>query len=255
MTAARPRRWGHARLAGMREAATTARRGAALVIVAAPAAVAGYLALAFLSGVLPVAQVWLTKLVVDALTTRTGHAPPAASALALTALYALTFVVRTVVDPVEGMLIPGLQSRAAAEIDRRLMGVGARLVDLTVVETPAFADEVRLLRDTAYQLFWSVRALRNGISHALTLVGLALVLSRLQPLLPLALALAALPHAWAEGRAARVTYQAMADRSRAARDGRGCPRHDRAGGGQGGAPVRAWRLLPPPLPRTVRRGV
>jgi len=49
------------------------RRGASLVLVSAPALVAGYPVRATLSGILPVLQVWLVKLVVDALTGPAGH--------------------------------------------------------------------------------------------------------------------------------------------------------------------------------------
>jgi len=117
-----------------------------------------------------------------------------------------------------------LQSRTTAEIDRQLMAAGGRLVDLGAVESPTFGDEARLLQDTAFQLFWSVRALRNGMSNALALAGLMVVLARLHPLLPLALVVASLPHIWAEGRIARFKYAAMADRSRAAREMDYCAR-------------------------------
>jgi hypothetical protein len=120
------------------------RRGASLLLVAAPAAMAGYLALATLSGILPVLQVWLVKLVVDALTGPAGHPQQATGhVLVLAVLYALTFVGLTVLDPLEGMVIPVLQSRAAAAIDRRLMQTGTQLVDLARVESPTFQDDLR----------------------------------------------------------------------------------------------------------------
>ena len=76
------------------------RRGASLLLVAAPATMAGYLALATRSGILPVLQVWLVKLVVDALTDPAGHPQHATGhVLVLAALYALTFVGLTVLDP------------------------------------------------------------------------------------------------------------------------------------------------------------
>ena len=120
------------------------RRGASLLLVAAPAAMAGYVALATLSGILPVLQVWLVKLVVDALTGPAGHPQQATGhVLVLAMLYALTFVGLTVLDPLEGMVIPVLQSRAAAAIDRRLMQTGTQLVDLARVESPTFQDDLR----------------------------------------------------------------------------------------------------------------
>ena len=51
-----------------------------------------------------------------------------------------------------------------------------------------------------------------------------LLLARLQPLLPLALAVASMPHLWAERRAAGFKLQAMADQSRAAREMDYCAR-------------------------------
>jgi hypothetical protein len=41
------------------------------------------------------------------------------------------------------MVIPVLQSRAAAAIDRRLMQTGTQLVDLARVESPTFQDDLR----------------------------------------------------------------------------------------------------------------
>ena len=61
-------------------------------------------------------------------------------------------------------------------------------------------------------MFWSWRRLRNGLVTTLTLGGLVLLLARLQPLLPLALAVASVPHLWAERRAAGFKLQAMEGR-------------------------------------------
>src|SRR5256885_3193326 len=139
------------------------RRGASLLLVAAPAAMAGYLALATLSGILPVLQVWLVKLVVDALTGPAGHPKHATGhVLVLAVLYALTFVGLTVLDPLEGMVIPVLQSRAAAEIDRRLMQAGTRNVDLALGGSPPFHHELRPGQGSALHPFLSLPRVREG---------------------------------------------------------------------------------------------
>ncbi|HKV84055.1 MAG TPA: ABC transporter ATP-binding protein, partial [Ktedonobacterales bacterium] len=195
---------------------TIALRGWRLLLGAAPLAGVAYLCLVATSALAPIAQVWLLKLLVDQLTGEGAHLDGRLWLLA--GSYAGTFLVLLALEPLEATLITTLQRRSAAAIDARLIGAGARLTDLTRIESPAFHDELGLVRERAFGLYWSFRALRNGIVNGSVLLGLLLLLVRLHPLLPLALIAVAAPHVWAERRVAAVKYQAMAERSRTARE-------------------------------------
>ncbi|MGH2368950.1 MAG: ATP-binding cassette domain-containing protein, partial [Chloroflexota bacterium] len=194
-------------------------RGLALVAAGAPRATALFVGLTALASILPVAQVWLGKVVVDGLahlvavrgagsslssgpgpSAVSGAAAPAMTAasavLVPAALYACIVAVSSAQAPAAQVLSRWLEDHGAAEIDRRMMLAGERLADLGRIERPAFQD------DWNEQLRYSERApmglltvVQNGAGTLLTLVGLLLVLARLHPLLPLALAALGTPYA------------------------------------------------------------
>ena len=208
-------------------------RGLALVMKAAPRIFAIYLALLFVLSLLPIAQVWLSKLVVDALAVAMGGAPGATSAaigngqsaaIALAFVYALTLVVSSGLEPIQRTLNIWLEDRAVAEVDRRLMDAGARLADLVRIERPAFQDQLRLIQDAAFFLPRLPALLQDGLGTALTLGGLLLLLARLHPGLPLVLAAVSVPHLFSERRLYELKYEAMSRRSRAAREMNYCVR-------------------------------
>ncbi len=208
-------------------------RGLALVMKAAPRIFAIYLALLFVLSLLPIAQVWLSKLVVDALAVAMGGAPGATSAaigngqsaaIALAFVYALTLVVSSGLEPIQRTLNIWLEDRAVAEVDRRLMDAGARLADLVRIERPTFQDQLRLIQDAAFFLPRLPALLQDGLGTALTLGGLLLLLARLHPGLPLVLAALSVPHLFSEQRLQKIKYEAMSRRSRAAREMNYCVR-------------------------------
>lgn len=202
-----------------------ALRGWRLLLGAAPLAGLAYLGLVAASALAPLAQVWLLKLLVDRLTRSGAHGVQMNAALwRLAVAYAVTFLVLLAVDPLEATLITTLQRRSAAAIDERLIAAGGRLSDLTQIETPAFHDDLALVRERVFGLYWSFRALRNGVVNGTVLLGALLLLARLHPLLPLAFLIVAAPQVWAERKVAEVKYQAMAERSRAAREMDYCAR-------------------------------
>ena len=208
-------------------------RGLALVMKAAPRIFAIYLALLFVLSLLPIAQVWLSKLVVDALAVAMGGAPGATSAaigngqsaaIVIAFVYALTLVVSSGLEPIQRTLNIWLEDRAVAEVDRRLMDAGARLADLVRIERPAFQDQLRLIQDAAFFLPRLPALLQDGLGTALTLGGLLLLLARLHPGLPLVLAAVSVPHLFSERRLYELKYEAMSRRSRAAREMNYCVR-------------------------------
>src|SRR5687768_7990245 len=76
-----------------------------------------------------------------------------------------------------------------------MMSAGARWPDLVRIERPAFQDDWSQLRYTERVPWALLTIVQNGAGTLLTLVGLLLVLARLHPLLPLALAALGAPFA------------------------------------------------------------
>ena len=191
-------------------------RGLLLVSSGAPRATTAYMALVLLLALLPVLQVWLTKLLLDAVTTGAGDVSRAVS---LAIIYALTLVVPAMLVPIQRILSAWLEERAVAELDGRLIQAGTRLEDLVRIERPSFQDELQFLREGAsYFLPRLFPLLELGGGPLLTLGGLLLLLVQLHPLLPVVLATVSVPHFVAEYRMHRLQYQAMARQSRPARE-------------------------------------
>ncbi len=210
---------------GMSSFLRTWRRGLALITRASPRMVVVYLALVTVISLVPVLQVWLLRLVVDGLAVTVGGAAASAfTVLALAVLYALTYVIPAGLEPVQRTLNVWLEDRAVAEIDRRLMDAGIRLTDLVRIERPAFQDQLRLVQDAIFFLPRLIDYLQLGLGTALTLGGMLLLLASLHPLLPVTLAVLSVPHLIAERRLQESRYQAMIDRSRAAREMNYCAR-------------------------------
>ena len=230
-------RW-RVRVAGMVRQLASALRvlGKGLALISAGAPTAGtviYCSLVVVLSTLPVAQVWLGKVVVDALAGG-GHAISSAPSAALTGvvapavlpalLYVAIFVAIAGLEPVRDMLSTWLRDLAVAEIDRRLMAAGAALSDLTRVERPAFQDDLSMVEQVTAHAPTLFRFLQNGLGTALTLGGLLLLLGRLQPLLPVALVLFSVPHVLVAQRMSLLRYRAMLQRSRTAREMDYCTR-------------------------------
>ena len=194
-------------------------RGLHMGLAPAPIAAALYLALALLLSAMPVAQVWLGKVVLDQLAAVAGGAAIALAAILLTAaLYALAMLAQSALEPVQTLLTSRLEDRAIGEFDRRLMAAGARLVDLYQVERPSFQDDVATITFGSYVVPRLVTFLQNGLRPALTLVGLLALLVRLHPLIPLILVFTTVPYLISERRMAKNRHTAIVEQSHAARE-------------------------------------
>ncbi len=195
-------------------------RGLLLVGRGTPRAATAHVALVLLLALLPVLQVWLTKLLLDTVTAGAGGVTAAVSwAMTLAAAYALTLVVPAALTPIQLVLSAWIEDRAVAELDGRLLQAGTRLADLVRLERPAFQDRLRLVRQAASQdLPRLFSLLESGGSSLLSLVGLLLLLAFLHPLLPVVLAAVSIPHFVSEYRMHRLQYRAMARQSRPARE-------------------------------------
>jgi ATP-binding cassette subfamily B protein len=198
----------------------TVRRGVALVAVASPGKVVLYGLLMVTVGLVPVAQAWLAKLVVDGL----AAGAPGPRILLLVGLYASALAALAGLQPLERAMAAWLEGRAVAAVDRALMAAGGRLVDLYRVERPAFGDELRLLDGAPFYIPRIFQMTRYILGGGVTLGGLLLLLGGLHPLLPLVLAALTVPRMATERRMQNLMYEAMSDGSRAGREMDYCAR-------------------------------
>ncbi len=194
-------------------------RGLHMGLAPAPGVAAVYVTLVLLTAAMPVAQVWLGKVLLDQLALVVGGAAITFSTILLTAgFYALTMGVQTALEPVQEMLTARLEDRALGEFDRRLMTAGGRLVDLYQVERPSFQDTLAKVTFGSYMVPRLVGFLQSGLRPGLTLAGLLVLLARLHPLIPLILVAATVPYLISERRMAKNRHTAIAEQSRAARE-------------------------------------
>ncbi|MYB76602.1 MAG: ABC transporter ATP-binding protein [Chloroflexi bacterium] len=194
-------------------------RGLYMGLAPAPAVATIYVALAVLTSAMPVAQVWLGKILLDQLALVVGGAAIALSVILLTAaLYALTMGLQTALEPVQEVLTAWLEDRAVGAFDRRLMAAGGRLIDLYQVERPSFQDNLAVVQFGSYIVPRLPTFLQSGLRPALTLAGLLFLLARLHPFIPLVLMLATVPYLISERRMAKNRQTVIAKQSRAARE-------------------------------------
>lgn len=172
-----------------------------------------YIAIVALTSLLPIAQVWLTKRVVDQLVLGQTNA-----AILDGALVALLLALIAALQPQQHVLQSRLESLAAGAIDRYMIEAGAHMVDLTMIERPAVQDEIRLVQDNSNRLSLLMRTLQRGLGNSITLIGFLLLIGQLHPLLPLLLFATSVPDLIAGQRLARRMLHAMVTHSRSARE-------------------------------------
>jgi len=178
---------------------------------AAPAATAAVVALALVSAAMPIAGVGLGKVVVDRLVA-------GGSAMVPAALFGLTLVVGALARPLGRTLSGAVEERAVAAVDHRLMAVATRLVDLHLVERPAFHDELVNLRRASSYVPRTILLVGTAVREPLTIVGLFGLLVGLNPILALALAGVTLGQVIATGRMTSLHFTRMAELTRAGRE-------------------------------------
>ncbi|HZC26228.1 MAG TPA: ABC transporter ATP-binding protein [Actinopolymorphaceae bacterium] len=190
-------------------------RGVRLVFVPTPRTAAAVLTVLAATSLLPVLQPWLLKQVVDGIS---AAGISTAAVLLLAAGYALTLMVPAALAPVQETLTISLEDEAVGLIDREVIAAGERLTDLTRIERPAFHDEEERVRTAAGSVSRFTLLVPRVAGTCMTSVGLLVLVGRLQPLIPLALAVTVIPHLVAQRRMHRLQFQTMADQARPARD-------------------------------------
>src|SRR5216683_2799408 len=199
-------------------------RGLQLLVASAPLPAAAYLALIVLFSSVPVVQVWLLKWLVDVLSAPLHFAGgqngmfDGGLLIVLAALYLLTLLIPGGLQPFYDNLEAIIKERVIVEVDRRIMQASARLVDLRRIEAPSFHDEVKLIRQSSYEVLQILGGLSLGPGTILTLGGLLLLLGQIHPVLPLALLLVGIPYLRARRRLEEEKYRSLADYSRVARE-------------------------------------
>ena len=199
-------------------------RGLQLLAASAPLPLAAYAALIVVFGMVPVLQVWLMKQLVDMLSAplhlaggRSG-AHDGSLLLVLALSYLLTLVIPGGLQPFYDNLEAIIKERVIVEVDRHIMGASARLVDLRRLEAPSFHDEVKLIRQSSYEVPQMLGMLSLGPGTMLTLAGLLLLLTQIHPALPLLLLLVGIPNQRARSRMEAEKYRSLAENSRIARE-------------------------------------
>jgi ATP-binding cassette subfamily B protein len=170
--------------------------------------------------VIPVAQLWVVKLIVDRLVRALRSPHPSQAAPEILGLVILEF----------GLAVIGLLLREGAIFSRTLLAerltvhVSGRILehaqalDLELLERPEFYDRLRRAEESALHrpaglLFRLLDVLQGGV----TLLLLAAVLVRLNPLAVPLLVLAAIPYALVHSRAAIDQYSLSTAQTPAAR--------------------------------------
>lgn len=138
--------------------------------------------------------------------------------------YGAALLVTAVLQPLRRVLAAAVEEATVGEVDRRLMDVGTRLVDLHRIEQPSFHDELEQLRHHVQSIPRSIQLLDRGVSAPLTLLGVLALLAHISPVLPVALGSVTVAHVLSEARMSRLRHEAMLRRSQAAREMDYCAR-------------------------------
>lgn len=163
-----------------------------------------------LGGLLPVAVLGLTRLLVDSLAAglEGGRLDPGLlwPLLGLALAFALDFLLTPWVAYLQG----SVNERLTARVHLLLMEKVAGMPDLTPFEDPGFHDELQVLRDQApYQPLNLLIFLGSAFRQGLAVVGVLALLFTLAPFFPLLLLLAALPQALLTFRLQKGVWEAM----------------------------------------------
>jgi ATP-binding cassette subfamily B protein len=167
------------------------------------------LILTVVQGLVPLAQVWITKLIVDAAVA--AIAPGAAGAaagsgaalpelligtvLGLLALQAGVSLVGQAAEPANRLVQQQLGDYLSRDINLRILRKAAGLADLTFFESPTFYDLLqRAQQEAGFRPLQMLQQMTMLLRAAVGLLAMLGVLVGFQPLLALAVVCLALPH-------------------------------------------------------------
>ncbi|WP_233498193.1 ABC transporter ATP-binding protein [Meiothermus sp. QL-1] len=177
---------------------------------AAPGESTLLLLLLALGGLVPVAVLGLTRLLVDTLVAALGGGSLTPALLWPLAGLALLFALDFLLTPWVAYLQGSVNEKLTARVHLLLMEKVASTPDLTPFEDPRFHDELQVLRDQApYQPLNLLVFLGNAFRGGLTVAGVLFLLFTLAPFFPLLLLLATLPQAWLTFRLQKGVWEAL----------------------------------------------
>ncbi|MFC4589314.1 ABC transporter ATP-binding protein [Sphaerisporangium corydalis] len=180
------------RRVGPREPRASAAEALSLIWRAASANVSAFLLVTLASAAAPIATAWLTKLVIDRLTTPDGAVGGLALGLVATGLVAAAL-------PVAVQYLRAQIGRSAhLAATERLFVAAGRQVGLRTFEDPAFQDRLRLAQDGTGRIAELVDGSGGALGGALSLAGFVGSLLVLSPPMTAVVLLAALPALAAE---------------------------------------------------------
>jgi ATP-binding cassette, subfamily B, bacterial len=167
-----------------------------------PGLVSAGIALRFAVALVPLATLWVAKLIIDAVAAHrgvTGHIWILLGAEF--ALAAIASILGRVIDYCDGRL----GDRFARDVSARVMQHAATL-DLASFEDPVFYDRLERARVQANDRVWMLNAVGRLIQQSVTLISLAAGVFAYSPLLFLLLAGAVLPAFFGESHFAFLSY-------------------------------------------------
>jgi ATP-binding cassette, subfamily B, bacterial len=196
MTSSKVRRPGalSARWASILTSARAFGRGVAftvrLLVSAAPRVAVVLVVLTVLQAILPLLNVWLTRLIVNSLASGQGVSSLIAPLLIYLAFHLGTAGLAPSVSALEGLVSERLTGHVGLLVLARVNA----LADLSRFEDPALYDDLKTIGERVPHLARNLlRSITEGGQAGLAAAGLCLLLASLHPLIPLVLLAATMP--------------------------------------------------------------
>jgi ATP-binding cassette subfamily B protein len=169
-----------------------------------PVYASGLLGVSVLQGLVPLAQVWIAKHVVDAVAAVFGAGPAAtavdpalatAQVVRLLLLQALITLASQTLDPCGRLLQEQLGDHLTRNTTLRILRKSNALVDLSFFESPRFYDLLqRAQSDAGWRPLGMLQPLGGMLRAVINLVAMLGVLLAFRPLLAVAVVVLSLPH-------------------------------------------------------------
>ncbi len=141
-----------------------------------------FFALILINAAVPVAQLWLTREVVNALV-----AGDSRRALLAGVVSALLVAVMAIAQPFQDVLGTRIQDRGVANVEMELIRAGSRVCDLVPFTRPAYRDRMSAVEQSAMGFSMAITQASRWYAGSLSLFGILISLGALHPVIPVAL--------------------------------------------------------------------
>ena len=169
-------------------------RAMALAWQAHPPLAALSVVLIFLSAAISPVQVWIFKLMIDNLTALMGQEQVNWQVLLMPmALYLIIWMISQAAESIEGQVRELMALRVRSHMQGIVYQKAASL-DIAFYETPAFYNQLELVRTGSYRVQSLVHQLAATVRRTITLVALLFLLGQINLWFPLILIFVSLPH-------------------------------------------------------------